>query len=617
MKKIALFLAVAFAAIACAPEEEPVTPEVNVLSNPESLVLAQSGDEVYVNFETNVDWTATLKDAACAEWCTIAPREGQAGTGTVRVTVMENPTDENRVVVLVITAQTAVAEVEVTQLQKDALVAGKTAYEVEAAGGEVKVKVGHNVDFKVTIDADWLTQAATKALPESEVVFNAAANPTLEERVAKITFTAGALKQVVTVTQAPFVPTFEFSRTEVWLDYKGGTGEVEITADYDFEVSVPESCTWLTVQRNGNTFTFTGQETPEFAYRYVEINITGYTNETNKYYVFQNGRAQVVWEKDLATDYSMTMAAGPVRMAMTGDYLCVANNGALAVFSKVDGSHVKNITLPEGVKSVTNDDAGNIVFAGDMIYAAESETVWSVAPVKIYYMTSVDAAAVELAELAYDPNVWTNQNVGNLRVKGDVTKDAVVTMTVYGGNCWYGFEVKNGVVGAPAFGQLLGIDKGYGYGHAVFCPLGSTVADGIAAVGYATPYNVYISDDAAGKNFVATLPQTELENQKTTHWNGNDDPNSIYSLKVGNKEYLAVGIGTHFNYTQARVNVYDITDRSAAKLLGKLNLPESSTSWKGVTGAWSDVVAEVDGKDILVYYVSGNNQRVLCFRIFG
>ena len=637
MKKIALFLVMAIAAIACSPAETPVTPEVKVLSNPESLMLSAAGDEVYVNFEANVNWTASLKDASAADWCMIAPREGKAGQGAVRVTVMENPTDVDRTLVLVITAQSDVAEVEITQMQKDALVAGKTAYEVGAEGGEVKVKIAHNVDFNVVSDSDWLTKADTKVLTESEVVFNAAANPTLEERVAKVTFTSGTLRQVVTVTQAPFVPTFEFSVAEVWIDYAGGTGEVEITSDYDFELTIPESCTWLTVERNGDTFTFTAQETPELTYRYVEIKITGYSSKTNKFYVFQNGRSVVEWEKDLVDDYSMTLAGGPVRMAMTGEYLCVANNGTLAVFKKADGSHVTNIPLPEGVMSVTNDDAGHIVFAGDMLYSSEvkdkigeggevvkdesgnpvQETVWSVAPVKIYYMPSIDADPVELAELEYNHDVWTNSHVGNMRVKGDVTQDALVTMTVYGGNCWYGFEVKNGVVGTPAFGQLLNMDKGFGYGHAVFCPLGTTVADGIAAVGYATPWNLYISDDAEGKNFVATLPQKELINPIDTHWNGNDDPNSIYNLKVGNKEYLAVGIGTHFNYTQARVNVYDITDRYAATLVGKLNLPNSSTSWKGDTGAWSDVIAEVSGNDILVYYVSGNNHRVLCFKIIG
>ena len=199
MKKIALFLAIAAAALACKPEET-VTPEVKVLSDAADLVIAQDGSEpVYIDFEANVDWTAEFKDASAADWCTITPKEGKAGEGKVRILAGENSTNDNRVAVVVIKAQSAQQEVTVTQLQKNALVAGATALEVAAEGGEVKVTLSHNVDYEVEIEGEWLTQATTKALTETELVFNAAANPALEERVAKITITAGDLKQEVTV----------------------------------------------------------------------------------------------------------------------------------------------------------------------------------------------------------------------------------------------------------------------------------------------------------------------------------------------------------------------------------------------------------------------------------
>lgn len=637
MKKIALFLAIAAAALACKPEET-VTPEVKVLSDAADLVIAQDGSEpVYIDFEANVDWTAELKDASAADWCTITPKEGKAGEGKVRVLAGENTTNDNRVAVVVIKAQSAQQEVSVTQLQKNALVAGATALEVAAEGGEVKVTLSHNVDYEVAIEGEWLTQATTKALTETELVFNAAANPTLEERVAKITITAGDLKQEVTVTQAAFVPTFEFSAAEVWIDALGGSGDVTITADYDFELTT--AAEWLKITNEGDTYTFTAVANAGFDYRAAEIVIEGWTkeddpatkdvNEAQKFYVFQNGRASVKWQKNLVTDYSMTLAAGAVRMAMSGEYIIVANNGAASLISKADGSVVKTVTLPAGITSVTNDDAGHIVLSTDMVYNPvekkdeNGETVKDDQgnpviinyndPAKVYYLPSLEDDPVELGEITNE-NIWTNGSGYNLRVKGDVTKDAVVVMTLPGINYWVGFEVKAGVAGERVYGGLSGVN-GYGYGHGVFCPLGSTLADGIAAFGYGTPYNLYISDDAAAQHFVTSLPQDQLINPDDTHWNGNDDPNSLYKLQVGDREYIACGIGTHFSYTQARVNVYDITDHTAGILLGKLRLPESSSSWVGSTGAWSDVVAEVAGDSILVYYVSGNNQTVLCFEI--
>ena len=119
MKKIALMLAIAAAAIACKPEEQ-ITPEVTVNSDAAALVIEQEGGEVLIDFDANVEWTAAFKGAA--DWCTLSPASGAAGPNKVKVIAVENETNDNRTVTVVITAQTAVKEVVVTQLQKDALV---------------------------------------------------------------------------------------------------------------------------------------------------------------------------------------------------------------------------------------------------------------------------------------------------------------------------------------------------------------------------------------------------------------------------------------------------------------------------------------------------------------
>ena len=121
MKKIALFMAIAIAAIACKPEEK-IVPEVNVHTDEATLVIPTEGGDVQIAFDANVDWTASLKDASAADWCTITPSTGAAGSTSLKVIALENKTNDNRTVTVVINAQTAKAEITVTQLQKDALV---------------------------------------------------------------------------------------------------------------------------------------------------------------------------------------------------------------------------------------------------------------------------------------------------------------------------------------------------------------------------------------------------------------------------------------------------------------------------------------------------------------
>ena len=590
MKKIFLFLAVAVAAIACKPEET-ITPEVKVLSDASALVLEQEGGEVLIDFDANVEWTAEFKDAAAADWCSLSPKSGAAGANKVKVSAIENATNENREVVVVIKAQTAQAEVTVCQLQKDALVAGAASYDVPAEASELKVKLGRNVDFEVKTDADWLTYAPTKAYVETDLVFNVAANTALEGRTAKITITAGALKQEVTVNQAAFVPTFEMDATELWIPVEGGAAELNITANFEYELSVEAD--WLTVANEGGKYTFTATANADFYYRAVEVVITGWSSEENKFYVFQNGRAEDTWIKYTAADYGWTLAADKTRFAIVGDFiLCANGTNVIKVLDAKTGAFLQDKTLPEGmnINMLTTDDAGNIVAAYEIPYGVSGN---------VYYMTSLDGEPQLLGAMTND--VYSN-GAGNLRVAGDVTKNASLVMYCALAQYYFAYNVVDGVLDAErTTAALPESDKTvWNWGHCVVHPLGDNLSKGAVYTGYTSSYDVYHTPDMQTWTSVASGV-----------FNGNDNPNSMDIAVVNGKTYLAIGVGTHFSYTQARVEVLDITNPAAVTRVGTWRLPESSSSWAGAAGAWSDVaIVPTTGDSFDLYYFGANNQVI-------
>ena len=590
MKKIFLFLAVAVAAIACKPEET-VTPEVKVLSDASALVIEQEGGEVLIDFDANVEWTAEFKDASAADWCSLSPKSGAAGANKVKVVAIENATNENREVVVVIKAQTAQAEATVTQLQKDALVAGAASYDVPAEAGELKVKLGRNVDFEVKTDADWLTYVPTKAYVESELVFNVAANTALEARTAKITITAGTLKQEVTVNQAAFVPTFEMDATELWIAVEGGTAELNITANFEYELSVEAD--WLTVTNEGGKYTFTATANSDFYYRAVEVVITGWSSEENKFYVFQNGRSEDTWIKYTNTDYNWTLAADKARFALGGDYiLCANGNNVIKVIDAKTGAFLQDKTLPEGmnINMLTTDDAGNIVAAYEIPYNGSGN---------VYYMTSLDGEPQLLGAMTND--VYSN-GAGNLRVAGDVTKNASLVMYCALAQYYFAYNVVDGVLDAErTTAALPESDKTvWNWGHCVVHPLGDNLSKGAVYTGYTSSYDVYHTPDMQTWTSVASGV-----------FNGNDNPNSMDIAVVNGKTYLAIGVGTHFSYTQARIEVLDVTDWANVTKVGQWRLPDSSASWAGAAGAWSDVaIVPTTGDSFDLYYFGANNQVI-------
>lgn len=588
MKRIALFLAVVVAAIAC-NNEEAIVPEVNVKTAEADLVFPQAGDEIWVEFTSNVDWTAALKEAEAADYWAITPKSGLAGDGKIRVTVYENDTNENRTATLVITAETAVKEIVLTQLQKNALVAGATALTVGADGGEVKVKVAHNVDFNVAIDADWLAQ--TKAMTETELVFTAAASKELEARTATITITAGDLSQTVTVTQDAFVPTFEMDKAELWIASEGGAGEVNITANFDYEVSVESD--WLTVANEGGKYTFTATANSDFAYRAVEIMITGWSSDENKFYVFQNGRATETWVKYTADEYSWTIAADKTRFAIVGDYvLCANGSNVIKVLDAKTGAFLQDKALPEGmnVNMLTTDDAGNIIAAYEIPYNGSGN---------VYYMTSLEGQPQLLGVMEND--VYSN-GAGNLRIAGDVTKNATLLMYCALAQYYYAYNVVDGVLDAARTSAALPESEKtvWNWGHCVVHPLGDNLSKGAVYTGYTTTYDVYHTPDMQTWTSVAS-----------GIFNGNDNPNSMDIAVVNGKTYLAIGVGTHFSYTQARIEVLDITNPAAVTRVGTWRLSESSASWAGAAGPWSDVaIVPTTGDSFDLYYFGANNQVI-------
>lgn len=590
MKKIFLFLAVAVAAIACKPEET-VTPEVKVLSDASALVIEQEGGEVLIDFDANVEWTAEFKDASAADWCSLSPKSGAAGANKVKVVAIENATNENREVVVVIKAQTAQAEATVTQLQKDALVAGAASYDVPAEASELKVKLGRNVDFEVKTDADWLTYVPTKAYVESELVFNVAANTALEARTAKITITAGTLKQEVTVNQAAFVPTFEMDATELWIAVEGGTAELNITANFEYELSVEAD--WLTVTNEGGKYTFTATANSDFYYRAVEVVITGWSSEENKFYVFQNGRSEDAWIKYTNTDYGWTLAADKTRFAIVGNYiLCANGTNVIKVLDAETGAFLQDKTLPEGmnINMLTTDDAGNIVAAYAVATGGTSN---------VYYMTSLDGEPQLLGSMTND--VWSNA-AGNLRVSGDVTKNAALMMYCDLSQYYFAYNVVDGILDAERTTAALPESEKtvWNWGHCVVFPLGDNISKGAVYTGYTSTYDVYYTPDMQTWTSVAS-----------GIFNGNDNPNSMDMAVVNGKTYLAIGVGTHFSYTQARIEVLDVTDWANVTKVGQWRLPESSASWAGAAGAWSDVaIVPTTGDSFDLYYFGANNQVI-------
>ena len=167
-------------------------------------IVPSDGQTIKVELNSNVDYEVAMPSV---DWITESPTRA-ISTHTHYYTIASNTTYDNRSAKIhFFNKENNIDEiVEITQLQKDALIIGKTDYQVPQEGGTVDVTLQNNIDFEIKINETdtWITQIATRALQENKLRFNISENTTGAERIGKIMIanTQQNISQTITITQS-------------------------------------------------------------------------------------------------------------------------------------------------------------------------------------------------------------------------------------------------------------------------------------------------------------------------------------------------------------------------------------------------------------------------------
>ena len=499
MKKIALFLSIVVAAIAC-DKVDPVTPPEFDFANPDVLVPYQGSEDenLKLEFTTNVDWTAELDQTY--DWVTITPKSGKAGEAAITVIATPN---------------------------------------------------------------------------------------TGAERTAVITVKAGVSVLVFDVVQEGY-PAVTVEPTEINFTAAGGSQDVTVNANVEYVINMPEN-DWLTYEVNGNVYTLTAAANEAFAGRSLTITLT---NDVDGIYeaitVSQVGRVQVLWEKALA-DYTGITLGNPIHLAYKDGLLALSTGSAVHVLNSQDGSYMMPVSLPEGfvVSSLTNDDAGNVVLAGNIAAYATGD---------VYAISSLETLApVKVATMQNDVYSF---NAGNLRAGGDVTKNGVLTMFVDVSQYWIGCDIVDGVAGATVFGALANPAEGtvWDCGNGCVTPLGSKLADGLLTTYYCLPA---LMSNASG----------EWANVGSELFSGNDNNCAVAEAVYAGTHYAAVAVGSHFNYSATGLYLYDLATNEMVysyRIDGDL---------VNAAGATADAVLVPTDDALLMYYADLQKGKIVCIEV--
>lgn len=414
--------------------------------------------------------------------------------------------------------------------------------------------------------------------------------------------------------------TFKTESESVTIGFKAGTIVIPVATNIEYVASVEEGCDWITVpvdtkaeEVRTEEVVFNVAENPAMASRTANVYLTPknelYSSLTITVPVVQEGRAARIWAKDVIS-YEGYNAAQKVKLAKYGDYILLANTTKVYLLNPADGSVVSTIDMPSGytAHNVLVDDAGNVLIGTDALDGNGDVTLNYVAD---------PFNPVPEPLFSWNAANYYCSGAGNIRIKGNVKDDAVITAAVTdgaGGAC-VAWEVVDGVVSDWKWTNSP--YTAWSVESLCFAPLGATMADGFLYIGYGGDYNLqYTSTFVAGggTSWAPTYVtgSTWMENYNcisTAEWKGN--------------KYAAIVMGCHFNYDMADAVLLDINDPTAAKHVythngdGDANWDWTAgvnKSWTGL-GTFSDILLVPTADTLLMVYVDSNYGTIGCVAI--
>lgn len=188
--------------------QEGEIPQLTATASQQTF--GSEGGTLKIEINSNVDYETLLPDVL---WIAEDQARNQS-THTLYFTISPNEIYDNRYAYIVFKDKDSKLSdtVRVMQLQKNALVFSDEVIQVPSEENRLKIRFRRNIDFKVEVTANWITQVSnpeTRSLQTDSVYFVILANPDYgSERTCQIIFSSldEKIEQRITIVQETGMP---------------------------------------------------------------------------------------------------------------------------------------------------------------------------------------------------------------------------------------------------------------------------------------------------------------------------------------------------------------------------------------------------------------------------
>lgn len=237
------------------PASPDIEPEIEVPNNAvdyfqNDMDFDFGGGDIIMQFKVNLKWDMKIAPTQNGvQWLTLDKVSGNSGNNKVTFTAQENPTYEDRSVVVQLIAGNTTRNIRVNQKRLKAITLTSDVLQVPVTGSDIDVEINHSTDYSVTIPENyksWIHMAtnATRGLLDSEkITFTIDPSDEYDKREGKIYFTSRDEEEVVTIYQAG-EGKLVLSQNEYNLTGSEQEFTIDVSSNFDFGMTLPE-VDWL------------------------------------------------------------------------------------------------------------------------------------------------------------------------------------------------------------------------------------------------------------------------------------------------------------------------------------------------------------------------------------
>lgn len=281
-----------YSLIFCSCSKNEISPSIKLLfANDTTQIVGWENGSIKIQFHSTENWRAELSEYSSSNgWCSVFPSEGDAGISTIFVEIKENPNYTDRNASLQISSKNVVLFIELIQQQKNAIIITSPIYEVQNSGGEIKVGIRSNVDYKFEIGSgcsNWIHNIKTKSLTDSEISFYVAPNKSVYKRSGTIIVTDGNISDTIKVNQQGENAMILIDKNEWVANADGGNFTVDVLSNVEVNIKIEygtEDKGWL---KQSNS-----KEASDNTY-YFETEANNSEKERNAIVVFGNSKYNI------------------------------------------------------------------------------------------------------------------------------------------------------------------------------------------------------------------------------------------------------------------------------------------------------------------------------------